>query len=95
MLEDSNISTQVNRYRTAIAKLKQKPIMLDEHVKNLNKVIDDLVLRASNITANIGTNNCLTQMRAIDRFQYIQPSSLRYNYHITYIKGSNYYEGLA
>lgn len=51
-----------------INKLKQKSVNLGEHIKNLYKSYDDLVLKAANTTSNIGTNYSLTQIRAIDRF---------------------------
>ena len=91
VVEDTNTSTQINRYRTLISKLKAKSIKLDEHIKNLNKIVDDLTLKGSNMSANIGTNNSLTQVRAIDRLQYIETNSVLYNYHLTYYKDVNYY----
>ncbi len=55
---------------------------MEQHCKNINKIIDDLSLRAKNIAFS---NNALTQVRANNRFSYIRAGSISYSFHIGFV----------
>lgn len=44
---------------------------MDEHCKNLRKIVDDLTLRIQNITFNADIDTALTRQRAVVRYSYI------------------------
>ena len=68
---------------------------MEQHCRNLRKIIDDLSLRVKNVDYNIDINNALSQVRANLRFEYITPGSISYIYHIGFVKAENYYTGMA
>jgi hypothetical protein len=68
---------------------------MEEHSRNIRKIVDDLTLRIKNTAYNVDINTALTQKRAILRFDYIEAGSITYTIHIAFARDSDYYTGMA
>ena len=70
---------------------------MEAHIKNINKIVDDIKVNLTNKIFNTDTNSTLTQLRAIERFDYIVHNSITYISHICYlpISQTNTFTGLA
>ncbi len=68
---------------------------MEQHCRNLKRIVDDLSLRVKNIGYNADINNALSQVRANLRYDYIEAGSISYNFHISFVKDENYYIGMA
>ena len=61
---------------------------MEAHVKNINKIVDDISTNLINRSFNADTDSTLTQDRTIERFDYVVPDSLSYIAHIGYLPTS-------
>ena len=67
---DDQLADQIKRYKDTIAKLEAKG-GLEQHCKDLRKIVDDLSLRIKNIAYNSDITTALSQVRAESRFNCI------------------------
>jgi hypothetical protein len=91
---DRDLPAQIQKYSDVITQLEKLGEM-EEHSRNLRKIIDDLTLRIQNTSFNADINLSLSRLRAVDRYSYIQPSSVSYNFHLAFAKEEPSYEGMA
>lgn len=91
---DDQLADQIAKYKDTIAKLEAKG-GLDQHCKNLRKIVDDLTLRINNIAYNSDITTALSQTRADSRFACIKAGSISYNSHIAFVKDDIYYTGMT
>lgn len=91
---DDQLADQIARYKDTIAKLEAKG-NLEQHCKDLRKIVDDLSLRIKNIGYNNDITTALSQVRADSRFDCIKAGSISYNSHIGFVKDSIYYTGMS
>ena len=68
---DDQLADQVKRYKDTIVKLEAKG-GLEQHCKDLRKIVDDLSLRIKNIAYNSDITTALSQVRAESRFNCIK-----------------------
>jgi hypothetical protein len=87
---DYDFESQIDKYNEVITKL-QKFDGMEQHIRNLKKIIDDLTLRIQNVVFNADTNLALSQARAMHRYSYIDPSSVKYTFHIAFVKEEQFY----
>lgn len=66
---DNNVADHIARYQDTIKKLKVIPNM-EQHCKNIQKFVDDDLLRLNNLNKNADIDSALTRQRAVARANY-------------------------
>lgn len=66
---DNNVADHIARYQDTIKKLKDIPNM-EQHCKNIQKFVDDDLLRLNNLNKNADIDSALTRQRAVARANY-------------------------
>lgn len=68
---------------------------MEQHCKNIQKIIDDLTQMIGNINYNSDIDTALTRQRAVARQIYIKKGSIKYTFHISFEKVIDDYTGMA
>ncbi len=68
---------------------------MEQHCRNIQKIIDDLTQMIGNIKYNSDVDTALTRQRAVARQIYIKKGSIKYTFHISFEKVIDSYKGMA
>lgn len=62
---------------------------MEQHCRNIQKIIDDLTQMINNINYNSDIDTALTRQRAVAREIYIKKGTIKYTFHILFSKDVN------
>lgn len=68
---------------------------MEQHCRNIQKIIDDLAQMIDNNKYNSDIDTALTRQRAVAREIYIKKGSISYTFHISFEKDISSYQGMA
>lgn len=91
---DHNYQKHIEKYTWVIEELSKFEDM-EQHCRNIQKIIDDLTQMINNIEYNSDIDTALTRQRAVAREIYIKKGSIKYTFHISFEKVIESYKGMA